>query len=126
MAISLSGLDMPWLKDKAALALATPKKKRVKPKRSSLPAPMLITDTMPETRHMADGKHYTSKAAFRAATKAAGCVEVGNDTAPLTKPREQRYDRKQLRNDIGTAINMLNNGYKPPKNETLGDWKDMA
>lgn len=126
MAISLSGLDMPWLKDKAALAIATPKKKRVKPKRSSLPAPMVITDTMPETRHMADGKHYTSKAAFRAATKAAGCVEVGNDTAPLLKPREWRHDRKQLRNDIGGAIKMLKEGYEPPKCESLSDWNDMS
>lgn len=46
--------------------------------RSSLPVPMLIRDEMSETEHPCDGRSYTSKSAFRAVTKAHGCVEVGN------------------------------------------------
>lgn len=37
-----------------------------------------INDEMPPTLHPKDGKYYTSKAKFRAATAAHGCVEVGD------------------------------------------------
>lgn len=52
-----------------------------RPKVSSLPRPMVISDAMPALQSMADGKFYESKAAMRAATKAAGCEEVGNDSS---------------------------------------------
>ena len=42
-------------------------------------ASYVISDIMPETRHMANGKTYTSKSEYRKATKAAGCIEVGNE-----------------------------------------------
>jgi hypothetical protein len=77
-------------------------------------APNVISDTMPETRHMADGKYYSSKSEFRKATRSAGCVEVGNDVAPLVQPRKTvELDRRQRREDIGRAIHMLKNGYRP-------------
>jgi hypothetical protein len=38
----------------------------------------VTTDTMDPAKHMADGRTYDSKSAFRRATKAAGCVEVGD------------------------------------------------
>lgn len=70
-----------------------------------------ISDQMDSTRHMADGKYYTSKAAFRKATKAAGCIEIGNDTSYLTKPRKQRkLDKRERREDIRKAIYDLRNG----------------
>lgn len=70
----------------------------------------VISDTMPETRHMADGKYYTSKAAFRAATRAAGCVEVGNETSALLKPREAiKLDPAKRRDDIRRTIYELRN-----------------
>lgn len=73
-----------------------------------------ISDSMEPTRHMANGKYYTSKAAFRAATKAAGCIEIGNETKYFTKKREPvKLDRKQRRDDIKKAINELKYGDAP-------------
>jgi hypothetical protein len=57
---------------------------------------------------MADGRYYTSKAEFRKVTKAHGCVEVGNETAALMKPRKPvGLSREQRRNDIRRAIRQL-------------------
>lgn len=73
-----------------------------------------ISDTMDATRHMADGKYYTSKKAFRDATKRAGCIEIGNETKYLEKPREyKKLDRRKRRDDIRKAINDLKYGNVP-------------
>jgi hypothetical protein len=73
-------------------------------------APNVISDIMPETRHMANNKHYTSKSEFRKATKAAGCIEIGNETATLLKPRQPvTMSRTQRREDIKRAIYQLRN-----------------
>jgi hypothetical protein len=65
----------------------------------------VISDEMPETRHMANGKTYTSKAKFRQATRDAGCCEVGNETATLLKPRKPiELDKGQRREAIQRAI----------------------
>ncbi len=70
----------------------------------------VIRDEMDATRHMADGHHYTSKAKFRAATKAAGCVELGNDSS-LYKPRKPiPLNREKRREDIQRTIYELKNG----------------
>ncbi len=68
----------------------------------------VISDSMEPTRHMADGKYYTSKAKFRQTTRAYGCVEIGNDVAPLLKPRQPvPLSRDQRRHDIRRAIDDL-------------------
>lgn len=70
-----------------------------------------ISDIMPETRHMVDGKHYTSKSAFRQATKQAGCIEVGNDSSYLS-PKPKKFitpSKKQRREDIKKAVYELKN-----------------
>jgi len=73
-------------------------------------ASYVISDEMAETRHMADGKYYSSKAKFRQATRAAGCVEVGTETATLLKPRQPiRLDSGKRREDIQRAIYELRN-----------------
>lgn len=73
-----------------------------------------ISDSMPETRHMADGKYYSSKKAFRDATKAAGCIEIGNETKYLKKKREPiKLDKRKRREDIKKAINDLKYGNAP-------------
>jgi len=65
----------------------------------------VISDEMPATRHMADGQYYTSKAKFRAATRAAGCIEVGNETKALLAPRKPTMPtREQRRDAIRTAL----------------------
>lgn len=73
-------------------------------------APNVISDIMPATRHMASGRYHTSKAAFRAETKAYGCVEVGNDSS-LLKPRTPiPLSREKRRDDIRRTIYELRNG----------------
>lgn len=70
----------------------------------------VISDEMPETRHMADGNHYTSKSKFRQATRAAGCVEVGNEVSTLTKQRERiELSRGERRDAIRQSIYQLRN-----------------
>jgi hypothetical protein len=68
------------------------------------------SDTMPETRHMCNGKYYTSKKKFRDETRAHGCIEVGNETKTLTKPRKPiELSRKGRREDIKKAMYELRN-----------------
>ena len=67
-------------------------------------APYVISDIMDPLQHMADGRMYDSKRRFREATKAAGCVEIGNDSA-LTRPRQHiPLDRRQRREDIRRSL----------------------
>lgn len=76
-------------------------------------APQIITDEMAATRHMANGKYYTSKKKFREATKEAGCIEIGTES-PLTKPRKPvELDRRQRREDIRRAMTQLRDGAAP-------------
>lgn len=71
-------------------------------------ATYVISDEMPATRHMADGKHYTSKAKFRKATRAAGCIEIGAEIATCLKPRKPvLLDRQKRVDDIRAAIRQL-------------------
>lgn len=77
------------------------------PKDSTNPAPNVISDNMPETRHMATGRYHTSKSQFRQDTKASGCIEYGNDSS-LFKPRQPvRLSREQRFNDIKQTIEQL-------------------
>ena len=70
-----------------------------------------IPDEMAPTRHMINGRLYTSKKKFRDETRARGCVEVGNETATLLKPRKPiELDRRQRRDDIKRAIWEIRNG----------------
>lgn len=74
-------------------------------------APYVISDTMEMTRHMADNKHYDSKAKFREVTRAHGCVEVGTETAHMLKPRERaNLSHEKRREDIKRAIYEVRNG----------------
>lgn len=71
-------------------------------------ASYVISDDMPETRHMADGNYYTSKSRFRQATRASGCIEVGNETATLLKPRKLiQLSRQDRRDAIRHSIQQL-------------------
>lgn len=70
-----------------------------------------ISDGMGYTRHMADNKYYDSKSAFRKATKRAGCIEVGNETTYLTKPRKTiQPSRRERREDIKKSLYDIRNG----------------
>jgi len=70
----------------------------------------VISDTMAPLRHMATGKMYDSKAAFRADTKASGCIELGNDPS-LGKARKPiPLSREKRREDIQRSIYNIRNG----------------
>jgi len=70
----------------------------------------VISDEMAATRHMADGRYYTSKKKFRQATRAAGCIEVGDQTQTLLKPRQPiKLDPHKRVEAIKRAIYELNN-----------------
>jgi len=79
-----------------------------RPERSALPAPMLALDSIDPTWHPHDGHYYDSKSQFRAITKASGGEEVGNDVQS-----DNRKYEPVSRDDVGEAIQMLNQGYKP-------------
>jgi len=82
------------------------------PENSSSDAPYVIRDEMEPLRHMADGRTYSSKRKFRDATKAAGCVEIGNESV-VTKRKPVELDRRQRREDIRRAIHDLRDGRAP-------------
>lgn len=68
-------------------------------------APGVISDIMPETQHMATGRFHTSKSEFRKDTKAANCIEYGNDAQALPRPRKMiPMDRGQRREQIRQAL----------------------
>lgn len=72
-------------------------------KRSTLPCPHVVSDTMDPVQSMLDGKIYDSKAVLRRTYKEAGMIEVGNDPARL-KPRQRpKPDRKAIRQSIEKA-----------------------
>lgn len=67
--------------------------------RSDIPGPMIISDTMDPVQSQLDGKFYDSKTALRSTYKAAGVVEVGNDSSvlepkPFKRPKPKREDIK--------------------------------
>jgi hypothetical protein len=51
----------------------------------STAGPQVISDNLDPTWHPATGKRISSKSKFRAETRAAGCVEVGNEKMPAPK-----------------------------------------
>ncbi|MBX8825255.1 hypothetical protein [Ochrobactrum sp. SFR4] len=76
--------------------------------RSDLPVPMVIRDEMPDTEHPCTGQSYSSKSAFRAVTKAHGCIEVGNDSSRFNTPEKPKVDRKEIRASLEKAKAKLN------------------
>lgn len=76
-----------------------------------------ISDEMPPTRHMAlppGSKLYTSKKKFRDETRARGCIEYGNDIAPLIKPRKPiEPDRRERREAIRQVVRSYKDGSIP-------------
>lgn len=86
----------------------TPRKADEPPKRSDLAFPMVIRDEMPATQSMADGKIYDSKSAISAATRRAGCIEIGNDRRPARE--RPKIDRRKVKETIERAEARFNRG----------------
>lgn len=76
---------MAWVYDKENDRLVP--KGSLPPKRNHFgTGPMVISDEMPATQNMADGKHYTSKRQFEAEVRARGCEIIGNEDATKHTP----------------------------------------
>ncbi len=78
MAVSMSGLDLSFMKENP---LPDEWRSLNKPKASSRRRGNsgIISDTMDGMFHPANGKMYDSKSRFRDETRARGCIEVGNE-----------------------------------------------
>lgn len=83
---------------------------------SDLAAPMLISDHMADTWHPHNGREYGSKSEFRAVTKAAGGEEIGTD-----RQTQAKHVDMTVKQDVGEAVKMLKEGYKPAPAETGKD-----
>lgn len=71
-------------------------------------APAVIRDGLDDLRHPATGQIVDSKSNFRKITKAHGCEEVGtSEMRPGAPPRISAND------DVGRAIQMVKEGYRP-------------
>lgn len=79
--------------------------------RSDIPGPMIISDTMEPVQSQLDGKFYDSKAALRSTYRAAGVVEVGNDSSaldpkPFKKPKPKREEIKAAVNKAFSRVGL--------------------
>jgi len=85
------------------------KRPYLKPARSKLPRPYVVSDTIEPTEQV-DGKFYTSKRQFRAVGKALGLTEVGNETFHV-KQKERasstRVEKEKRVRAVKTAIEKL-------------------
>lgn len=94
---------------------------RMEPKRSDLPAPMVVTDTMEPVQNMVDGKFYTSKSAMRATYKPSGnaegreYVEIGNDPARFKRWEKPKPDRAAIRETVQKAKARFERGERVKK-----------
>lgn len=87
-------------------------------KRAPHVGPYIIRDGMPDALHPANGATYDSKSAFRAATRAAGMIEMGTD-APMTPA--PRAEMPPVADSVREAVTMLEQGYVPPPLESVLD-----
>jgi hypothetical protein len=71
--------------------------------RSSLPFPMIIRDDMEPGVHPYDGREYASKSAWRAANRAGGYIEIGDDAQRFNVPSKPKPDRKGIRESLQKA-----------------------
>jgi len=81
--------------------------------RSALPLPFVISDEMPAVEQV-DGRHYTSKAAFRAVGRALGLTEVGTEKfKPKRRSTEQREVNEARRHSLRNAVEKYKAGHRP-------------
>jgi hypothetical protein len=79
--------------------------------RSSLPAPMIISDHLDDVKNPVDGKTYDSKSAYYQTVKAAGCEIVGNEAEKMVATSDKRSNVG--REEIKEALHKVKQGYKP-------------
>jgi hypothetical protein len=75
--------------------------------RSEDPRMYVISDTMDPVKHMGTGRLHDSKAAFRADTRATGCLEVGTDPAILRDRPRVELSNRDIAMDVKKSIEQL-------------------
>lgn len=81
---------------------------RIRGERSELAAPMLMRDQIDPLWCPLDNQMHESKSSIRRVAKAMNAIEVGNE-----KQTDNRKYDAVTKNDVGQAIQKLNQGYKP-------------
>jgi hypothetical protein len=78
------------------------------PQRSDHPAPFVVRDTLPGgvngLYHHAALRKFDSKAAYRQATKDAGCIEIGNEYAAANARRSVDIDDRVIESGVNEAL----------------------
>ncbi len=88
--------------------------------RSSLAAPMTISDHVDALQHPANGMFYDSKSKIREVAKAHNLIEVGTE-----RQRDNRRNDACTNDEVGEAIQKLNQGYTPPPADSISEgWSD--
>jgi hypothetical protein len=91
----------------------------VEPARSALPCPHVISDIMDPTEHV-DGKYYTSKATYRAVSRAHGLVEIGTSKIkPRKRASERREEKEKRRKTLKLALDKYKAGYRAKPRRAL-------
>lgn len=73
------------------------------PKRSDLPCPVVLSDTMEPVQSQVTGKIHDSKSAIRAEYRAHDVTEVGNDPGRFRKKVRPKIDRKEIKATVDRA-----------------------
>ena len=68
-----------------------------------------ISDHMDPLQHPVSGKTYDSKSEFRRATKAAGCIEVGDQKDYGIRREKPKLDKRERVEHIKRSIQELKN-----------------
>jgi hypothetical protein len=74
-------------------------------------APNVISDNIEPLKHHATGRLISSKRAFSKETRAAGCIELGNE--PIRARVPVALDRRERREAIQKAIYHLKRDQRP-------------
>jgi hypothetical protein len=91
----------------------------VEPARSALPCPNVISDIMEPTEHV-DGKYYTSKATYRAVSRAHGLIEIGTSKIkPRKRASERREEKEKRKQTLKLALDKYKAGYRAKRKELI-------
>ena len=87
-------------------------RRTAEPARSALPRPYVISDIMEPVEHV-DGRFYSSKATYRAISRAHGLVEIGNEKVkPKQRASERREEKEKRRGSLKLALDKYKAGYR--------------
>lgn len=85
--------------------------------------PAIHRDGMDALVHPATGETFDSKSRFREVTRAHGLVEVGTEARNYVNNQKAPKDTAKARKKaVADAYTMLEQGYRPPPNESLAEW----